>query len=151
MTEGFLTLSNTRNILSAEWEVGWQHVDDVEWETLFIWDRYINRFFTLFAGADLLGADDDLEDARAVFGLHYLLPLNIESRVWVDSEGGARIHLGKSFELTPRLSLFGETEYDTHEKWEGNAGLSYMIHKHFSIIGQWHSHYGFGGGLQVRF
>ena len=151
MTEGFLTLSNTRNILTAEWEVGWQHVDNTEWETLFTWDRYINRFFTLFAGADLLGVGNDLEDTRAVFGLRYLLPFNVESRAWVDSEGGARFNLGKSFELTPRLSLFGEAEYDTHDLWEGCSGLSYMVHKHFSIIGQWHSHYGFGGGLRIWF
>ena len=151
MTEGFLTLSNTRNILSAEWEVGWQHMDDVEWENVFTWDRYINRFFTLLVGADLLGAGEYLEDARAVFGFHYLLPLNIESRAWVDSEGGARVSLGKSFELTPRLSLSGEAEYDTHEMWEGSVSLSYMAHKYFSLTGQWHSHYGFGGGLQVRF
>jgi FtsP/CotA-like multicopper oxidase with cupredoxin domain len=42
MTEGFLMLSNTRNILTAEWEVGWQEVDDTEWEGIFTYDRYIN-------------------------------------------------------------------------------------------------------------
>lgn len=151
MTEGFLTLSNTRNILTAEWEVGWQNVDDTAWETLFTWDRYINRFFTVFAGADLLGIRNDLEDTRAVFGIQYLLPLNLASRAWIDSDGGARFNLGKAFELTPRLSLFGEAQYDTHDIWEGLAGLSYMVHKYFSIVGQWHSDYGFGGGLQIRF
>jgi hypothetical protein len=48
MTEGFLMLSNTRNILTAEWEVGWQEVDDTEWEGIFTYDRYINRFFTTY-------------------------------------------------------------------------------------------------------
>ncbi len=151
MTEGFLTLSNTRNILTAEWEAGWQNVDDTEWEKLFTWDRYINRFFTVFAGADLLGVSNDIEDTRAVFGIQYLLPLNLESRAWIDSDGGARFNLGKSFELTPRLALFGEAQYDTHDMWEGRAGLSYMVHKHFSLVGQWHSDYGLGGGLQIRF
>jgi hypothetical protein len=45
----------------------------------------------------------------------------------------------------------GEAEYDTHDNWEGSAGLSYMVHKYFSLVGQWHSEYGFGGGLQIRF
>jgi hypothetical protein len=26
-----------------------------------------------------------------------------------------------------------------------------MVHKYFSLVGQWHSEYGFGGGLQIRF
>ena len=151
MTQGFLMLSNTRNILTTEWEVGWQEVDDTEWETIITWDRYINRFVTVFAGANLEGAGNDLHDSRAVFGIRYLLPLNIESRVWVDSEGGARISLGKHFDLTPRLMLYGEVEYDTHDYWEGRVGLAYLVHKNFSLIGQWHSDYGFGGGVRIRF
>ncbi|MBW2582759.1 MAG: multicopper oxidase domain-containing protein [Deltaproteobacteria bacterium] len=151
MTEGFLMLSNTRNILTAEWEVGWQEVDDTEWEGIFTYDRYINRFFTIFAGANLLGEGDEHDDTRGVLGFRYLLPLNLESRAWIDTDGGARFNLGKSFELTPRLALLGEAQYDTHDNWEGSAGLSYMVHKYFSLVGQWHSEYGFGGGLQIRF
>lgn len=151
MTEGFLMLSNTRNILTAQWEVGWQEVDDTEWEGIFTYDRYINRFFTVLAGANLLGEGDEHDDTRGVFGFRYHLPLNLESRVWIDTDGGGRFNLGKSFELTPRLALFGEAQYDTHDRWEGKASLSYMVHKYFSLVGQWHSEYGFGGGLQIRF
>jgi FtsP/CotA-like multicopper oxidase with cupredoxin domain len=151
MTEGFLMLSNTRNILTAEWEVGWQEVDDTEWEGIFTYDRYINRFFNILAGANLLGEGDELDDTRGVLGFRYLLPLNLESRAWIDTDGGARFNLGKSLELTPRLAVFGEAQYDTHDDWEGSAGLSYMVHKYFSLVGQWHSEYGFGGGLQIRF
>jgi hypothetical protein len=151
MTEGFLMLSNTRNILTAEWEVGWQEVDDTEWEGIFTYDRSINRFFSILAGVDLLGEGDEHDDTRGVFGFRYLLPLNLESRVWIDTDGGGRFNLEKSFELTPRLTLVGEAEYDTHDKWEGSVILSYMVHQYFSILGQWHSEYGFGGGLQIRF
>jgi CopA family copper-resistance protein len=151
MNEGFLTVSNTRNILTAEWEAGWGEVDHTEWESLFTWDRYINRFLTLFAGADVAGVTDDIEDTRAVLGFRYLLPLNLKSLAWIDSDGGGRFNLRKAFELTPRLVLFGEAQYDTHDLWEGRAGLSYMVHKYVSLLGQWHSDFGFGGGLQVRF
>lgn len=151
MNEGLLMLSNTRNILTAEWEVGWQEVNNTEWEGIFSYDRYINRFFTFFAGADLLGFSDDIDESRGVFGFRYLLPLNIESRMWIDTDGGTRFNLGKSFKLTPRLALFGETQFDTHDKWEGRTRLSYLVNKHISVIGQWHSDYGFGGGLQIRF
>ena len=53
--------------------------------------------------------------------------------------------------LTPRWSLGGETQYDSHEDWEGSAHLSYLVNRHFSIIGQWHSEYGVGAGVQIRF
>jgi hypothetical protein len=150
MTKGFLTLSNTRNILTAEWEVGWHDVDDTRSEILFTWDRYINRFLSVFAGADVLSERSEI-DTRGILGLRYLLPLNLESRVWIDTDGGARFNLGRTFQLTPRLGLFGEARYDTHDDWEGVAGLSYTINKVLSLIGQWNSDYGFGGGLQIRF
>jgi hypothetical protein len=98
-----------------------------------------------------LGEEDELDDTRGVLGFRYLLPLNMESRAWIDTDGGGRFNLEKSFELTPRLSLSGEAEYDTHDDWEGSVSLFYMVHKYFSLHGKWHSEYGFGGGLQIRF
>jgi hypothetical protein len=105
MTEGFLRISDTRNILNAEWEVGWQSVDDTEWETVFTWDRYFNRFFSLLAGVDVLGEGGTSDHTRGVLGLSYLLPFNIESRGWVDTDSGLRIILEKAFHLTPRIEL----------------------------------------------
>jgi FtsP/CotA-like multicopper oxidase with cupredoxin domain len=148
MTEGLVTLSNTRNILAVEWEVGWQEVDDTEQEWMLTWNRYVNRFFTVFAGADIGNA---IEEDRGVFGIRYLLPLNLRMRTFVRTDGGARVVMDKSLELTPRLALFGDAQYDTDEKWEGSVSLSYLVHKNFSFIGQWHSDYSFGGGVQIRF
>ena len=151
MTEGFVTSSDTRDILAGEWEAGWNDVDETEWEGILTWSRYINRFFSVFAGADLLGRQNELDETRGVLGLHYLLPLNIESNMWVDSDGGARVNVDKEFELTPRLTLFGEAEYDTHEMWEGSAGLNYTIAKSLSLILLWHSEFHWGAGMQIRF
>jgi hypothetical protein len=151
MTEGFLRLSNTRNIFTAEWEAGWQKVDALDWEGTLTWGRYINSFLSFFAGADLLGTGNAVDNVRGVLGLRYLLPLNIEGRAWVDSSGGARVTLDKAFQLTPRIRLFGEAQYDTHDRWEGKAGILHTISKNISLIGQWHSEYGFGGGLKVWF
>ncbi len=151
MSEGFLMLSNIRNILTAEWEVGWQEVDDTEWEGIFTYGRYDNRFFTAFAGVDLMGEEGELDKTRGIAGIHYLLPLNIESRGWIDTDGGARFMLEKSLQLTPRLSLTGEAEYDTHENWEGGVNLSYVITKNVSFIGKWHSEYSWGGGINILF
>ena len=151
MTEGFITLSNTRNIVSATWEVGWQNVRSTEWEGLLSYDRYINRFFSVFAGVDALGAGDHLEDTRGVLGFHYLLPFNLETSIWIDTDGGVRAILARSFQLTSRLGLFGEVQYDTHDRWEKRVRLAYLVHKSISIVGQWHSDYGISGGLQIRF
>lgn len=148
MTEGFVTAANTRNNLRLEWEVGWGQVEETEWEALLTWDHYINRFFGVFAGADV---GDAIEDERAIAGFHYLLPLLLESRAFVGSDGEARVEVAKRFELTPRLSLDGLVQYDTDSYWEYIGGLSYTLSQTFSLRAQWHSDYRWGAGLQVRF
>jgi CopA family copper-resistance protein len=151
MTSGILVLSNTRNIINADWETGWQKVDDPDWEGIVTWERPLNRFFSLLGGANILGVGDDLVNTRAVLGIRYLLPFYLESRAWIDSSLGARLNLEKSIVLVPRLELIGEVQYDTHEEWEGKTDLTYMALKNLSLIGRWHSDYGFGGGLTVQF
>ncbi len=151
MTEGALTLANSRYTFEALWEAGWQGVDESEWEGVVTADYHLNRFSSFFIGADIFGEGSSSDDTRGVLGARYLLPLNFRSAAWVDTDGGARFFLEKELELTPRLGLHGEVEYDTHAQWEGKVGLSYLISKDFSIIGNWHSEFGFGMGIQVRF
>ena len=151
MTEGALTLANSRYSLEASWEVGWQGADETDWEGLLAADYHLNRFTSFFAGADFLGEGSASDEIRGVLGVRYLLPLNFDSTAWLDSDGGARVYLTKELEITPRLGLHGEVQYDTHTQWEGKVGLSYLVSRDFSIIGNWHSEYGVGVGLQIRF
>lgn len=151
MTLGSLELVTTRYSLTTDWEVGWQEVHDTEWEGTIKAERFMNRFLTLFVGANAEGVNNGSDTTRGVIGLHYLLPFNVESMAWLDTDLGGRFMVEKTFELTPRLELFGEAQYDTHDKWEGRAGLSYTINKNISAVGHWHSDYGWGGGLEVRF
>lgn len=157
MTQGYFEISNTRNIFNLEWEAGWANVPDTEIETTFLYERYFNRFFRLFTGVDTSGTikdgslDYDGESNRGVFGLMYKLPLNVDMDAWVDTDGGARVRLSKDIPLTPRLSLGGEVRYDTHDKWEERVHVDYMISKNASVLGQWHSDYGWGVGVRVRF
>ena len=151
MTEGALTLANSRYSLEASWEVGWQGVDETDWEGLLAADYHVNRFTSFFVGADFLGEGSASDEIRGVLGINYLLPLNFDAAAWLDSDGGARVYLAKELEITPRLGLHGEVQYDTHTQWEGKVGLSYLVSKDFSIIGNWHSEYGVGVGLQIRF
>lgn len=151
MSTGMLTTSDARNILTLDWEVGWDENDPTSGEATLTWDRYRNRFFRWFVGVDIEGDEIDIEDPRGVLGARYVLPLNIESMVWVDSEGEFRVGLDWMLHLTPRLGLDLEAEYDTAEEWEGAARLSYTLSRSFDLVAQWHSDYGVGGGVSVRF
>lgn len=148
MTLGEVSLSDARNRLAVDWEVGWQRVEEPEWESLITWDRYFNRFFSIFAGANL---GDAIPDERGLLGIRYLLPLNLESSAFIGTDGGARITVEKHFELTPRLSLLGEVKYDTETQWDGRVELDYMATRSLSFIGQWHAEYGFGLGVRLSY
>jgi hypothetical protein len=71
--------------------------------------------------------------------------------VGVDSEGQARLTLAQQWPLTSRLSAFGQMEYDTatEEKW--TAGVFLIVTKKLSLTSQFHSEYGWGAGVTVRF
>jgi len=148
MSDGFVTTADARNNLTAEWEAGWQHVPGSEWEGMVTWDRYINRFFTVFAGGDF---GDAIEKNRGIAGLRYLLPFNLETMAFVGSDREARIEVGRGFQLTPRLELAGRAQFDTDTLWEYRTFFSYTISRAVSLQASWHSDYRWGGGLQVRF
>lgn len=148
MTEGFAAFQNNRNGLSAAWEVGWGEVDDTGYEVDLAYDRYLNSFTSVFAGANL--TNEDAGD-RGVVGVRYILPFLIRSQAWVDSDGELRASLAQSIALTSRLAVYAGVEYDTLTDWQTTAGLEYILDKRFSLIGQWHSEYGWGGGLGFRF
>lgn len=152
MSEGVLTFSNTLNIFAGEWEIGWAGYDEFEWDMLVSYNRYVNRFLTVFAGVNTEGANRDLEFVRGVGGLQYLLPFNFESRIWLDHRLDVRFAFEKELMLTPRMGLDGEVQYDTrNSEWEGTAGVSYIVYKNVLLMGKWHSDYGFGGGILTFF
>ena len=151
MSEGRLHLSSTRHIFSARWKVGWQAVEETQWELTPTWEYSLDRFKSWFMGANAKGEGDQVDKIRALAGLRYLLPMNIESRTWLDHELGLRVSLEKHWDLTPRLSLLGELEYDSHDQWEGAAGLAYLVHGNLWLVAKWHSEFGWGAGLRLAF
>ena len=148
MTFGFVTAQNNRNGLEAAWQVGWGKVDATDYELELTYDRYVSSFLSVFAGAALSNEENG---DRGILGARYLLPGSIASSVWVDTNGDFRFGLGKSLQLTSRLSIFGAAEYDTRTKWETRAGAEFTVNKQVSLIGQWHSDFGIGGGVSIRF
>lgn len=151
MAQGALVYANTRHIFSADWQAGWQRVDKMEWELTPTYDYYLNRFTRILAGVDLNGSSDQLDKKEAIAGLRYLLPFNLGSRLWVDTAGDVQVSLDLHLAATPRLAIVAEVEYDSGEKWESRAGLNYVWSKNWALIGQWHSRFGWGGGLRWQF
>ena len=146
MTDGLAVLSNSKNILSTTWQVGWQRVDKTDFDVELAYDRYFNRFLNLYAGINLVN-----EYERGIFGIRYLLPFNIESTFRIDSAGELRIELGQSLQLTDRIMVFGNVEYDTESREEWLLGGKYILSKNVSMIGQYHSDFGAGAGLEFRY
>eukprot|EP00903_Cladosiphon_okamuranus_P003929 g3927.t1 len=120
MSEGLITLRNSRNDWYAQWEIGYD--DDTHYETDVAWMRYFNPNFSTVAG--LRFANDDDAENRAFVGIHYRLPYLIESTAQLDSEGDLRLGLGKEIQLTSRISTFAELQYDTGSDWEWSVGAS---------------------------
>jgi hypothetical protein len=149
MSEGLITWMNPKNDLLLAWEVGWQDVDDTEYEVDALYQRYINLNFQAFIGGRFTN-DVEAED-RAVAGFNYRLPLMAWANVSLDSEGDARFTLSKQFQVTPRFSVWGEVFYDTGTEWEWTAGADYTLTRHASLTAQYHSEYGLGAGLLIRF
>ena len=146
MTDGIAIFSNSKNILSTTWQVGWQRVDKTDYDVEVAYDRYFNRFFNLFAGVNFT---NDYE--RGIFGIRYLLPFNVESTLRVDSEGEFRIELAQGLQLTNRFGIFGDIEYDTESKEEWLLGGKYTLSKNLALIGQYHSDFGAGAGMEFRY
>jgi FtsP/CotA-like multicopper oxidase with cupredoxin domain len=146
MTDGVAVLSNSKNILSATWQVGWQNVDKTEQDVELAYDRYFNRFLNVFGGINLT---NDYE--RGILGIRYLLPFNIDSTFRFDSEGEFRVELSQGLQLTSRFEVFGDVEYDTESKEEWLLGGKYIFSKNMALTGQYHSDFGAGAGLEFRY
>jgi hypothetical protein len=150
-TQGTLVFSNIMNSVMLNYEAGWDGVEGTAWETDITYNRYINRFTSVFAGVYGEGVNGTRETERLIAGVSYLLPVNFLASAWVDSDGGARVTVGRELMLTPRLGIFGEAEYDTREDWSYQTGASYRLSQSFSATALWDSVYGVGAGVTFRF
>ncbi|MDE2491030.1 MAG: multicopper oxidase domain-containing protein [Elusimicrobia bacterium] len=152
-TEESLTAANSFNIFRARWENGWSRGARPGWEGLATYGRYVDRFLTVFAGADFdkdKRFQSDPAEKNGVAGLDYELPFSIGARLWADTSGGGRATLERTFQLTARLDLDGEAEYDTRDLWVGRALLGCRVSRRLSVEADWDSQFGWGGGLRLR-
>ncbi len=146
MTEGFVTAQNNRQGATAAWEIGWQQVPRTDYEAQLTYDRFFSSYVGAFAGAAIERGHN-----RGIAGVRYLLPLMFRSTTWIDTKGDLRVELTRNIRLTDRVEIFGRGEYDTRSKWESSAGVEFIVGKRLSMVGRWHSQFGWGGGLYLRF
>ena len=146
MTDGVAVLSNSKNSIQVDWQVGWQNVNNTEYKVNISYERYFNRFFTAFAG---IGLENEFE--RGIFGFRYLLPLTFESEWRIDTAGEFRVSLGNDVQLTNSLNAFAEFEYDTETDIEWMTGLNYSLFKSMGLVVQYHSDFGIGAGIRLSF
>lgn len=50
-----------------------------------------------------------------------------------------RLLIGVAETYNVIVTVYYEAEYDTKEHWETRTGASYILSKHVSLLGQWHS------------
>ena len=145
-TEGHAGWRNDRNNVGLDWEHGLNRHE--EYEIDLIWKRYFNPNFSTIAGYRFTNSPGTRD--RAFGGVLYRLPFMVEGMLTMDTEGDMRPGLSKTLQLTDRLSLSNEVEYDTHSHWEWSSTLDYRYHKRCSIATGYHSNFGFGGGINFR-
>jgi FtsP/CotA-like multicopper oxidase with cupredoxin domain len=155
MTMGMASLMNSRNDFFAMWDIGYMKNHDggsdyhFHTEVDVGWKRYFTPNFSSLLGWRF--TNDDEAENRAFAGVDYRLPYLIRTSLQMDSEGDARITAAKSLQLTDRLGLFAGFQYDTGSQWEWTLGADYTLTKQFSLISQYTSDHGFGGGISFRF
>jgi FtsP/CotA-like multicopper oxidase with cupredoxin domain len=147
MSEGLFKSINTRKTWMAKWEADLENDYDVD----LSYGHYYNRFLSSEFGVELSDSLEEETESQAYAALNYLLPYLIESQVRVSHKGNARLMLGKEFQLTERIELHLEGEYDSHDKEEWTAGLGYTVNKKFDLLLNKHSEFGFGAGIKIRF
>ncbi len=84
---------------------------DVEGDLLY--KRWFGNFFNLIAGGTVYH-----EETFAMVGVGYILPMLIDSHLFVNHEGRFRLDLEKRFQWTKRV--FSEIEYSWRPDWGGD-------------------------------
>ena len=124
MSQGAAEVSNTRNIFGVGWEVGYE---DGDYDVTGSYSYYVNRYLSPFLGVNAYSEADGGEDVRGVFGLSWLLPLNVRTSVWVGTDKSFRWSAGKEITITRRLVGFADTQYDTVTGW--GVGFWSRVHR----------------------
>lgn len=147
MTEGKIVVMTGREDFGVSWDNGYHMESDYQFDAY--WSHYFTQNFSTVAGFRIT---NQLEHTGSgFFGVEYRLPMMVESRLEIGTEGNWRFYLSKNFALTDRLTLITNAYYDTIALWEWQVGLGYRLSKEFSATAIYDNEHGFGVGLSFRY
>ncbi len=105
-------------------------VNNLDGEVLF--KRYIDRFLNIYAGVEY---DDG--QMHSVLGAAYTVPLRVEVKTHLRSDGKLIVSLSKMFPITKRVSIdfSGRGAFGINDapEWEFNSGLYYQMSPRTSV------------------
>jgi len=152
MTMGMLTLMRGDDDFVYEWEHPWEEPDEHEHghgeKNDFFWRHVFDANLASLAGARVSFHE---QEAVAFAGLEYRLPYLIDTQWSIDAHGNGRVVLGKYQQLTDRLGVHADLEYDTEEGWQYQAGLRWILNSTFDLTAGYHSDHAWGGGVGFHF
>ena len=122
-----------------------------KWETEgdLVYRRWFSNYFNVFGGGSLY--DDK---GFGVAGVGYILPLLIESKVYVKHEGKLRLDIEKRFQWTKYV--FSDAEFTWRPDWGGERDSEFEVTLMYGPRWNWSAGFMFteksaGVGAQVRF
>ncbi|MFO7868965.1 MAG: multicopper oxidase domain-containing protein, partial [Bacteroidales bacterium] len=159
-----LTSANIRNEFNVSIETDYNQNSEIE----VTYNRYVNDWVRIYAGANAENETPDSYDeinTVGLVGLKYFTPYMFNVDVSIDHQIRPRVRVDKEILLFPRFFVEGEYEYRADFGWVNNLEentrfegedewlirASYILSRNFSIQANYNSHYGWGGGLTVRF
>jgi len=144
MVNGKLWAENNKNELKLEFD--YDYDKDYEIEAIYEWR--LNRFLGFYVGGKLEREERiKLSENNIIAGLHYVLPLLIESDLRVDSDGDLRFGLSSELQLMDRLEFEWAWNTDNEYRFE----LAHEINKQIDLVTNFDSDISLGIGINIKF
>ena len=165
MAVGEFWMENMNN----SWMFEFERNEDDSLAAELLYGRGLSRFLGFYFGAEYERESDteehasDLDgdshrqlsqqgagtedDSRAVFGLHYVLPLMVEADLRANDEGDLQLDLESDLQLTSRLNF--AWEWNTEDEYR--LELTYELSKGVGFVANTDSEYDTGVGLRIKF
>jgi FtsP/CotA-like multicopper oxidase with cupredoxin domain len=144
MTMGRTRTSNTRNALEIEYDYNYNKEYDVD----VTYARNLTRFLDIYAGGNFERADKDEKPiSKTIAGIHYVLPLLIDSDLRFNSKGKLlRLTLKSDVQLTERTKF--EWSFNTNKEYR--LSLNYELNKKVLLTTTYDSDFKWGAGLRIK-
>jgi FtsP/CotA-like multicopper oxidase with cupredoxin domain len=113
------------------------------------WSHYFGPNLSSIVGYRLTNEEETSD--RGFAGISYRLPYMVETSLQLDTLGDLRLGIEREFQITPRLGLQTEAEYDTATGFEWSAYGSCVLSKELSLTAGYDSGHGWGAGMSFRF